>query len=234
MSKDTRRVVVFAGRFTATRNQTFVALDYLFNDPDVYATDVLMTEVSPDRFREILSDYCRSRGIHLWHPKRPGADECAIMSLDRLRFKGYEQLTNLRIKIGRTDPIHLITAKVHKGPWLSIWHTAAHNFGLREGVWATTIYYSTLKPFRAWLRKRSKARKGAGAGGDYNVGLERQDMQNLLLENTDGFKFTQEIGGHRQIVGFATNMTVVEPARELELLDGFDHAPVLSVVRTLA
>lgn len=234
MAKQQRRVVVFAGRFTASAAQFNHALDYLFFDKDVRATDVLMSEVSPDRYRKIIENYLTMRDLHGWHPKKPGADECVIISRDKLKRKGFVQLTRLRIKVGRTDPIHLIEAKVKKGPWLSMWHTAAHNFGLRRGVWATVIYMSTLGPYRKRLRERSRARKGSGSGGDFNYDLGREDAESTILGQNSKYHFTEEPGGKRQIVGFATNMEIIEYAKELKKLDGFDHPPVLSVVETLA
>lgn len=229
-----RRVVVFGGHFTVSRKQFFDALDYCFQDHRVMATDVLMTELSPGRFQKIVSDYCKSRGLHYWHPKRSGANECAIISVDKLRWKSATRLTRLRIKVGRTAPINLVEAKVVNGPWWSIWHTAAHNFGLRQDVWATVVYYSTLTPWRMRLQKRSRAKRGAGSGGDYNLGLERAQVQKELLGDLNDYHFTQELGPNRQIIGIATNMQVIEHAKELELQNGFDHAPVLSVVRPLS
>lgn len=233
-----RRVVVFGGRFNASEAEFVHAVDYCFTDPDVLATDVLMTEVSPDRFQGIVKRYVKThrtpsgRKIHAWRPRRKGANECVIFSDRRLRRKGAEQLTKLHIKVGRTAPIHLIYAKVFGGPWWSIWHTAAHNFGLRKGVFATLIYHSTLPGWRGWLRRRSQAKHGAGSGGDFNLGLDRAQIQDLLLEGAHGYRFTEKVGGGREIIGIATNMEIVEFARRLKMLAGFDHPPVLSVLRS--
>jgi len=239
--KMTRRVVVQGGRFTANRTELFGLLDYNF-DPhgDAQATDVLMTEVSPARYRRNLKDYIKharkrfGKKLYLWHPRGKGANECVIISDRRMPrwHRGAQLLTQKRIKVGRTAPIELVFAKLWRGPWWSIWHTPAHNFGLRRGVWATIVYRSGLPKWRRWLRLRSQSKHGAGAGADFNLGLERDMVREELLKDVHGYRFTVEPNRHT-IIGLATNMTIVEPSRKLKEQDGFDHPGELTVLESL-
>lgn len=226
------RHVHASGRFTASPEQLVTALTLYATG---YRADVItLTEVSPDKYDEPLARWAVGAGWHLHHPTGPGRDECAILSRQRFESRGVHRLTDLTLKVGRTAPIYLITAKVHDGPWFGVWHSPAHNGGLKPQFWATRVYLSALQGLRA-ARMTMRGGDGVVLAADWNLDLRRPLIRDHLSKPYPHMRFassrtSQPTNGGRVIDGVLTNLHIAHRSRTLPEQPGFDHAAVLTVL----
>lgn len=218
------RVVHASGRFSATPSQLALALDNYSAQADV----ITLTEVA--KFGATLGQWARSRGWFLYHPDRPGMAECAILSNRQFDRTASHRLTDLRLKVGRTTPMYLITARVKGGPWFGVWHSPAHNEGLKPGLWPTRVYLSALRGLRhARMRMHGG---GVVLAADWNLDLRRTAVRAQLAKPYPHMRWAWAPGqksteGGRVIDGVLTNLRVLSPARTLPAVPGFDHRAII-------
>lgn len=227
-------VVVQSGKWSMSVEHFLDALEYFFF---VEGADVVQyTEVSPDKFQHPrIRAWCKAGGLHLHHPKRAGANECLTVS--RIRFNrlrnSARRLSPLRLKIGRTAPTFMLISCVRGWGRLRIFHTPAHNFGLRAGLWATKVWFSVMDGARDIL---DGVRGKNTCSADFNVAVDRPLTQNVINSHLEGFEYAGSEDqnpdiGMRLITGmWVKNHKVVKRSRTLKRRPYHDHAPVLTVL----
>lgn len=225
------RHVHASGRFDATNQQLVTALSAYEQSADV----ITITEVAPDKYADVLEQWAVSRGWHLYHPQGRGKDECAILSRRHFERRATHRLTDLTLRSGRTAPIYLITARVHDGPWFGVWHSPAHNGGLRRQLWPTRVYLSALQGLRA--ARQTMHGGGVVLAADWNLDLRRPVIYAQLAKPYPHMRFgvghaQAPTEGGRVIDGVLTNLSIVHRTRTLPKQPGFDHAAVLTVLAT--
>lgn len=224
------RLIHASGRFTATVDQLIAALDVYAAQADV----ITVTEVSPARFhRSGLLRWADQNGWHVHHTTGAGENECAILSRWPLARRKTFRLTPLTLKTGRTAPIYLVAARIKDGPWIGVWHTPAHNDGLRPGLWPTRVYQTALTGLRqARMRMHGG---GVAIAADWNLDLRRPSVRAHLARPYPRMRWaltrhqTPTQGG-RVIDGVLTNRQVIDPATTLPPEPGFDHRAVSVVL----
>jgi endonuclease/exonuclease/phosphatase (EEP) superfamily protein YafD len=215
-----------ASKPAATGEQMTAALDAYAPQADV----ITLTEVAGAEMRTTLVAWAKANGWHLYHPPLLGQRECAILSRRPFTAARAHRLTDLTLKTGRTAPLYLVSAHIKGTPWVGVWHSPAHNEGLKPGLWPTRVYRSALVGLRA---ARMKMRHGGGVVicGDWNLRpalLERvSPLKRLKWAGEVGQKPTE---GGRVIDGVLTNLDVVTPAVTLPRQPGFDHRAVRVVL----
>jgi len=224
------RIVHASGRFDATDVDLAAALDAYAADADV----ITLTEVAGIKLVAALVAWAADNNWHLYHPSAAGQRECAILSRTPFTTTKAQRLTDLTLKVGRTSPLFLISAHVKGGPWVAVWHSPAHNEGLKRGLWPTRVYRSALAGLRvARMRLRGG---GVAACGDWNLDLDRASVRAQLAKPFPRFKWAWARGqkptlGGRVIDGVLTNLEVAEPATTLPAQPGFDHRAVAVVLK---
>lgn len=223
------RHVHASGRFTASKTQVIARLDY-FLSADVRADVITLTEVSPDKYDQALIKWAKDNGWHLYHETVNGKDECAILS--RFEFDKTEtfRLTDLTLKVGRTAPLYLVTARIKGGPWVGVWHSPAHNGGLNPNLYPTKVYIDSLDGIED-ARHQMHGGDGVILCGDWNVALDRPEIRAQLAKPYPRMKWIvpdANTNGGRPIDGDLSNRK--GKATVLDQQDGFDHKPVLTVI----
>jgi hypothetical protein len=229
--------VCVSGRFDATRPQILNALDVYADE----GADVMTwTEVGTDQAAKALDYWCRTHGWDLHHPQGRGKAECAVLvrklagGIGRTRA---QRLTHLTLRTARSAPLYAVGAEVHFDDstlpvWFWKWHSPAHNDGLKPGLWPTRVYRAAMVGLRT---ARRRVRGGVVIDGDWNVSLERPAMRAFFraffprLHWTHDAK-TRGTHGNRLIDGTLTNLRVIQPARTLTRMDGFDHQATLTIL----
>jgi hypothetical protein len=215
-----------ASKPAATSAQMTAALNTYAADADV----ITLTEVAGIQMIAALVTWAAANKWHLYHPPNKGQRECAILSRKPLTAVKAHRLTDLTLKTGRTAPLYLVSAHVKGGPWVGVWHSPAHNDGLKPGLWATRVYLSALAGLRA-ARMTMRHAGGVVLAGDWNLRpalLERvSPLKRLRWAGTADQKPTE---GGRVIDGALTNLSVVTPAVTLPAQPGFDHKAVRVVL----
>jgi len=230
--------ILQSGRFTATPDQLTHALDahkQRLDKLDVGSRVILLTEMSPNKYDNTLADWADHNGWHVHHPVTTGPDECAILSQRPFRRQSYFLLTHLRLDkrvTNRTAPLFVTAAKPQGDDWFAVWHSPAHNQGLRPGNHATRVYRSALGGLKAW-RMRIGGRPTLA--GDWNADARRKRVQDILLARFPKMQWAgtgkqRPTEGGRVIDGFVTRRRVIERARTLPAMDGFDHRAVICVL----
>lgn len=236
----TTGVVVQSGRFTASPIQLQRVLDAHKDTLDAAVEDddskvILLTEMSPNKYDNELVDWADDFGWHLYHPTTSGPDECAILSSRPIRHQFYFLLTHLRLDpkvTNRTAPLFVTAAQVDRDGWFGVWHSPAHNEGLRPGNAATRVYRSALGGLKTW---RMRLNGQVAIGGDWNADLRRDKIRAVLtrrfpLMHFAGAAASAPTEGGRVIDGLMTTRRVVRKAETLRGHDGFDHRGVLVVL----
>jgi hypothetical protein len=236
-------LVVASGKVTASPDQLVHALHHHVatlaeKAPRADRHGILVTEVSPDKFNEPLRDVVHDLGWWLFHPQGvPGGDECAVLSSVPLEDHAAWKLTDLHLTkatTSRTSDIVLTAAKMHGGPWLSDWHTPAHNGGLDPRTWPTKVYLSALEGLRV-ARRHMRGPDGLVIAADFNVALERPEIRARLGKPYPHMEWSWHPGqapteGGRVIDGFLTNLPIRHKAETLPRQPGFDHHPVFTLL----
>lgn len=223
------RHVHLSGKFTVTGREMRDALD-VFSDT-TKADVITLTEVSPDHLREPLRDWARDNHWHLYHPQASGQSECAILARRPIVDTRSYLLTHLHINVGRTAPLYLVCGLIEGGPWFATWHTPAHTFGLRPGVWATRVYLSALRGLKvARLRLQGH---GIVVVADWNMDLSRERVRRRLKRPYRHLRWA--VGRNqgptntgRVIDGVLTNLIIARRSVTLAARKGFDHRPILT------
>jgi len=187
--------------------------------------DVLtLTEVAGKIPRRVLDRWALANGWHLHHPTGAGPGQCAILSRRPIRWGHAPLLTGLVLKTARKAAIHAASGRTYGIRW-RVWHSPAHNGGLRPG-WPTKVYLSALARLR-----RSKPLPQVVAA-DWNADLRRREIRDRLrlpgLHWATGADQAPTLHG-RLIDGLQTNLRC-EGSRTLRHVGGFDHAPVLTIL----
>lgn len=219
------RVILQAGKFDATDDQWRAMLDHHESLADV----ILPTETSRPTLRRVLQTWADHAGWYLWHPEGAGANECAILSREPIRRARARRLTQAVLKTARKAPIHAVSGRTH-GMKVGLWHSPAHNGGLANN-WPTRVYL--------WCWAALRRLRFDVFGGDFNVHLQREDMQDQLrlpgmrwtVPSNQRPTFANKILDGLQV---SRRVTVVRPAVTLRRMAGFDHSGVLVIVRKRA
>ena len=225
------RHVHASGRFDATPAELTKALDFyaLVEKADV----ITLTEVAPKPLGAAILAWAKSNGWFFWHPGGRGPSECAILSRHRFDKRTAFRLSDITLKTGRTAPLYLTAAHIKGGPWIGVWHTPAHNGGLKPSLWATRVYRAAL----VGLRQARMRMRGGGVvlAADWNLDLRRSMIRAQLAKPYPAFRWALSVGqkptlGGRVIDGVLTNLPVIRSAKTLPPQDGFDHRAVLTIL----
>lgn len=229
MSVRMLRHVHLSGKFNVKPKELTDALDVFSTRSK--ANVITLTEVSPPGLRAPIAHWAASNHWHVYHPPRAGQNECAVLTREPFVETHAYLLTPLQLRVGRTAPIYLICARLAGGPWFAVWHTPAHTYGWRPGVWATRVYMSALRGLRvARLRLRGH---GLVLVADWNVDLHRQAVRDKIggpyrrLHWAVGDNQAPTLG-NRIVDGVLTDLLIVRKSITLSARLGFDHRPILT------
>jgi hypothetical protein len=200
--------------------------------------DVLQyTEASTRKFRRRLKRYCKAAGLNLHHPRGRGRGECLTITrqgLPIVRRRSHARLASeLRLKYGRVAPTYLLTTWVKGWGRFRFIHTPAHNRGLMAHLWQTKVWRAVMGGVRRVMRgNKSKDT----FGGDMNVGLDRDLMQETIDQYIPddmhycGSDYQKPDIGGRLITGIWTNLLIVHRSVTLPKRPGHDHGGIATIL----
>lgn len=229
MAKNNRMIhVLQAGRFTASVEEFLAMLDFHLNNTLFMV--LVVTEVSPGKYRKPAKAWAKRNKVHIYHPKGAGADECMIVSRQRIHFRRAVRVTKLRLKFGRTAPTFLILGRIFGWGTFGILHTPAHTGGLREDgkyAWPTKVYRSVREGIHIALMKIRKMTLSMDANLDMRLDKNRELWEATLPGLTIAAPKDQHpTEGGRVIDVSMTNLLILTPSKTLRTLRGFDHRAV--------
>lgn len=193
-----------------------------------------LTEQAAHKFDNALEEFADESGWHLYHPNPRGPRECAFLSSRPIRRRTYLLLTDKTLDpkvTNRSAPLFVDAIRPQGDDWFAIWHSPAHNEGLRRGNRATRVWLDAWHGMKRW---RMGVSGRPTIMGDWNADPNRPRVLDVMTANFPRMKWAGEedqrpTQGGRVIDGFLTRRRVVESARTLKRMDGFDHAPVFTV-----
>lgn len=192
---------------------------------------IRLTEVSSPKFRKPLEAWAKANNFHIYHPRRSGANECAILAKNKISRRFSWQATKFALKVGRKAPTWVVSCRVDGAGQCFVLHTPAHNDGLKKGLWPTRVYYSIIDS----IKRRIKFKRETWSA-DFNVDLRRDNFKGEIEHNwfrgltLAVSKNQKPTEGGRVIDGFATTDEVVQSGVTETAIPGgqkhLDHLPV--------